>query len=208
MIRTKNISFEYQNGASLQFQDFESSQEPLLILGPSGCGKTTLLHLLAGLITPKEGEIYWDNQSIKNYSRKELDKQRALQIGLIFQKPHFISALNVAENIMIQAKLSGKAIDQSQLDELMERLSILSLKNKKITALSEGEKQRVSIARALICKPKYILADEPTSSLDDKNAVQVIDLLITESSRHNAQVMIITHDQRLKDKINHKVELK
>lgn len=207
MISTKNLSFEYKNGKSFTFKDFSSSNEPLLILGPSGCGKTTLLHLLAGLIPAKSGELLWDKDNIQSWTAKERDNERAKQIGIIFQKPHFVSALNVEENILLQAKLTSKEVNSDQLDELLTRLSIGGLKNKKINELSEGEKQRVSIARALICQPKYILADEPTSSLDDTNAYQVLDLLTTESKRYNAQVLIITHDQRLKNRIEQTLSL-
>jgi len=207
MISTNKLVFQYDNGTSFNFKDFSSSPDPLLILGPSGCGKTTLLHLLAGLISPTSGEIKWNNNDIVSWTSQKRDKERAEQIGLIFQKPHFIAALNVEENILIQSNLTSKTTDELELDNLLDRLSIKHLKRKKINALSEGEKQRVSIARALICKPKYILADEPTSSLDDGNAYQVIDLLINESKLSKTQVLIITHDQRLKNKIKNNITL-
>lgn len=207
MLSIKNLSFNYHTTKTFQFQDFQTSQEPLLILGPSGCGKTTLLHLLAGILKPNEGSISWGNQNICELNNKQLDTLRGQTIGLIFQKNHFISAYNVLENICLQAKINSVSIDNQLLENLLIRLNINHLKERSTQQLSEGEKQRVSIARALICQPKYILADEPTSALDDQNANEVIALLTSESKNFDTQVVIITHDQRLKDKFNNRIEL-
>ena len=117
------------------------------------------------------------------------------------------NALNVEENIKLQASINKKDILEPDFEALIDRLNIKHLLAKNTKELSEGEKQRVSIARALIAKPAYILADEPTSALDDKNTEEVLNLLVQESIIGDAQIVIITHDKRLKDKITNQIEL-
>ena len=207
MLKTDQVTFNYSNGKTFSFNNIESSSEPLLILGPSGCGKTTLLHLLAGILKPNSGNIYWNEVKINQLSNNQIDHLRGEKVGLIFQKPHFLNALNVEENIKLQASINKKYILESDFDALIDRLNIKHLLSKNTKELSEGEKQRVSIARALIGKPAYILADEPTSALDDKNTEEVLNLLVQESKLGDAQIVIITHDKRLKDKITNQIEL-
>jgi ABC-type lipoprotein export system ATPase subunit len=207
MLKTDQVTFNYSNGKTFSFNNIESSSEPLLILGPSGCGKTTLLHLLAGILKPNSGNIYWADVNINQLMDYQIDRFRGKKIGLIFQKPHFVNALNVEENIKLQASINKKDVLESDFEALIDRLNIKHLLAKNTKELSEGEKQRVSIARALVAKPAYILADEPTSALDDKNTEEVLNLLVQESKHGGAQIVIITHDQRLKDKITNQIEL-
>lgn len=207
MISTKNLEFSYDLGNSFSFPDFSTSAEPTLIIGPSGIGKTTLLHLMAGLIKPQKGEINWGKHNTRSLSSKELDKLRGKKVGIVFQKPHFLEALNVLENILLPLKTSNKNTSLEEINTCLESLGIANKSYSKIKELSEGEKQRVSIARALLNKPKYILADEPTSSLDDKNASEVIELLAEQSANYGCELVIITHDSRLKNKFSHTLNL-
>ena len=208
MIKTENITFAYSGSESISFPDFEFEQgEHALVLGQSGCGKTTLLHLLAGLISPKTGSITIGDISISSLSGSAMDHFRGANIGVIFQKPHFVKALNVLENITLAQRLGGRSINKEKASEVLSVLGLGHKINSKVTDLSEGEKQRVSIARALVNEPKLILADEPTSALDDQNCNAVLELLKEVSKKSKSTLLIVTHDNRLKDQFDKKIEL-
>lgn len=208
MIRVQNISFAYKGGGPISFPDFAFEQgDHALVIGQSGCGKTTLLHLLAGLISPNKGSIIIGDTEVTSLSGSAMDRFRGGNIGVIFQKPHFVKALNVTENVLLAQNLGGKSIDKEKARQVLESLGLGHKTSAKVTDLSEGEKQRVSIARALVNDPKIILADEPTSALDDKNCESVINLLKEVSQRSNSTLLIVTHDNRLKDQFSKKIEL-
>jgi len=209
VLRTNELMYSYPNGESFSFPDIHcASKDQLLILGDSGVGKSTLLHLLGGLLTSKKGSILLGDQDLSKLDRKELDKFRGDNIGIIFQKNHFISALTVMENLVAGQYFSGTKVDKKRCQALLDRLNIGNKANESINKLSEGQKQRVAIARALVNNPKLILADEPTSALDDKNCSEVIKLLEEQAKDAGAALVIVTHDKRLKDLIPHQITLK
>ena len=197
MLETKNLRFKYDDNSELSFPDIKTSKENLLILGASGVGKTTFLHLLSGLLKPLEGEIDLIGTTISKLTMTEMDRFRGKNIGIVFQKPHFINSLTVKENLQL-AQYISKKIDKTRINSLLESLGIEDKANKKTLNLSQGEKQRVAIALAIVNSPKLILADEPTSSLDDLNCDKVINLLKDQAARYKAKLIIITHDYRLK----------
>ena len=197
MLETKNLRFKYGNNLELNFPDIKTSKENLLILGASGVGKTTFLHLLSGLLKPMNGEIDLLGTKISNLKMSEMDRFRGKNIGIVFQKPHFINSLTVKENLQLAQYISKKN-DKNRIQSLLESLGIEDKANKKTQNLSQGEKQRVSIALAIVNSPKLILADEPTSSLDDLNCDKVINILKNQASKYKAKLIIITHDYRLK----------
>ena len=197
MLETKNLRFKYDNNLELNFPDIKTSKENLLILGASGVGKTTFLHLLSGLLKPINGEIDLLGTKISQLKMSEMDRFRGKNIGIVFQKPHFINSLTVKENLQLAQYISKKS-DKSRIQSLLESLGIEDKANKKTQNLSQGEKQRVSIALAIVNSPKLILADEPTSSLDDLNCDKVINILKNQASKYKAKLIIITHDYRLK----------
>lgn len=197
MLETKNLRFKYDDDSELSFPDIKTSKENLLILGASGVGKTTFLHLLSGLLKPLEGEIDLIGTSISKLTMSEMDRFRGKNIGIVFQKPHFINSLTVKENLQL-AQYISKKIDKTRISSLLESLGIEDKANKKTLNLSQGEKQRVAIALAIVNQPKLILADEPTSSLDDLNCDKVINLLKNQAAKYKAKLIIITHDYRLK----------
>ncbi|MDN3205533.1 ABC transporter ATP-binding protein [Algoriphagus sediminis] len=207
LLEAKNLEFSYEENQKIEFPDFElESGESLLILGKSGSGKTTLLNMLAGLLKPKSGEISIDGKDIIGFSQKQMDQFRGKHIGLIFQKPHLLAPLSVKENLEV-VPFFGKTQGESPA-RILEELDIKNKVNSKVRTLSEGEAQRVSIARALMNKPKLILADEPTSSLDDENAERVIKLLKDQAQRIGAGLIIVTHDQRIKNHVSKFIEVK
>jgi len=197
MLETKNLRFKYDNNLELNFPDIKTSKENLLILGASGVGKTTFLHLLSGLLKPMNGEIDLLGTKISNLKMSEMDRFRGKNIGIVFQKPHFINSLTVKENLQLAQYISKKS-DKNRIQSLLESLGIEDKANNKTQNLSQGEKQRVSIALAIVNSPKLILADEPTSSLDDLNCDKVINILKNQASKYKAKLIIITHDYRLK----------
>ena len=182
MISTKSLNFKYNEQASFSFPDINlDKDENLLIIGSSGIGKTTLLHLLAGLLESNSGSITLYGQDISKLNQHQTDKFRGQNIGIVFQKPHFVNSLTVKENLQLAQYLGNKK-DQNRIIDILSSLDILDKENKKPKKLSQGEKQRASIAMAIVNSPKLILADEPTSSLDDENCDRVIKLLKKQAS--------------------------
>ena len=207
MIKTESLKFSYDGKKYFDFPDINlDSGENLLIIGNSGIGKTTLLHLLAGILKPESGSINVSGIDISKFSDTELDKFRGDNIGIVFQKPHFISSLTINENLKLAQYLSSSNTSVD-VKKILESLNINDKYQQKPNQLSEGEKQRASIALALINSPSLILADEPTSSLDDFNCDNVIKLLKKQAKDHKAQLIVITHDARLKKHFKNNLNL-
>ena len=208
MVKINGLTYNYSSEIQLKFPDFSLSKgEQALILGQSGCGKTTLLHLLSGLLKPNSGDVDVENENISKMSGATLDNFRGANIGIVFQTPHFIEALTVKENLTLTQTLAGKSKDVDKIKRLLADLGVESKLNSKLNVLSVGEKQRVSIARALVNSPALILADEPTSALDDKNCDAVLKLVREQAKKHNSTLLIVTHDNRLKDQFDKRIEL-
>lgn len=208
MLRTEDVRHTYDHQSWIEIPNFSSAaDETHLILGHSGTGKTTLLHILCGILRPTEGNVYINDKDVYSLGQKKLDKFRGDHIGIIFQQPHFISSLSVKENLALAQRLAGKTVNNSTIEASLEKLNIGHKVNAKTKDLSVGEKQRVAIARALINKPLVILADEPTSALDDKNCNEVIDLIQLTAKEAKASLLIVTHDNRLKDIFPNQIHL-
>lgn len=208
MIETKGLKYTYDNKRWIEFPDLQCGENDiLLLLGKSGVGKTTLLHLIGGLMPTKQGEITIDGINLHGLSMAELDHFRGKNIGLIFQQAHFVQSINNLENLTLAQSLAGYPPNKEKCLSLMEELGIAYKAYDKPSNLSQGEKQRLSIARALINNPKIILADEPTSALDDDNTQQVIALLRKQAESIHAALIIVTHDARLKSVIPHQITL-
>ena len=206
MIETKSLEFSYDNSFVFKFPDIKlESNENLLVLGNSGIGKSTLLHNLAGILRPKSGLIKIFDQDISKLSELELDKFRGQNIGIIFQRSHFVNSLSVGENLEL-AQFLGRN-KKGNIKVTLDNLKILDKINKKPKELSQGERQRASIALAIINSPKLILADEPTSSLDDTNCSNVIKILKEQALKYQAQLIVITHDSRLKKHFKKSISL-
>jgi len=207
MILTKEVEFNYDNQIFFKFQDIDlKSNENLLIIGDSGVGKTTLMHLLAGLLKSNSGSIKLFDQELSQLSSHQLDRFRKNNIGIVFQRPHFVNSLTVKENLQLAQYIANKK-DNNRIDSILKNLNIFDKSNKKTNQLSQGEKQRASIALAILNSPKLILADEPTSSLDDANCSKVIELLKKQATDFGAQLIVITHDSRVKKHFKNSIEL-
>jgi len=209
MFKTENLTFEYKgSNKSFSFPNISlEKREELLILGKSGIGKTTLLHLLAGILKPTYGAVNYDEVNIGALSNSQLDSFRGQNVGLVFQNNHAIKSLSVLDNIKARLHFSKRPIRNSVINELLKELGLEEYKHQKVNQLSEGQLQRLGIALAVVHQPKVIFADEPTSSLDDENCKVVIELLKRQAKHSNANLIVITHDNRIKSLFTKTIDL-
>ncbi|MDX5321344.1 MAG: ATP-binding cassette domain-containing protein [Bacteroidota bacterium] len=196
MLRSESLVFHYPGSTAMDFPSFELPQkEHLLIHGASGSGKSTWLQLLSGIRRADQGNVYYDQTDLHQLSSRKKEAFCAQQIGIIFQEHHFIPSLTAKENCLIGLQTSS---DQTQfLQRKAEQLGLAPLLTKKPHHLSVGERQRLAILRTLIRRPRWVFADEPTSSLDDQHCESVIQLLLSECESLGASLIVVTHDQRV-----------
>ncbi|TJZ61437.1 ATP-binding cassette domain-containing protein [Sphingobacterium olei] len=208
MVRSENLTFKYSPSLELQFPDFtiEKNQHTLL-LGDSGTGKTTLLHLLVGLSKPSNGKVYIGEQDVYQLTESQLDGFRAKNIGFIFQEAHLLKNLTITENIELAQHLAKKAIDREAILGILGKLQIADKAGSYPSQLSRGQLQRAAIARAVVNRPKLLVADEPTAALDDTNTRHVLDLLLETATSYGATLLIATHDKRIKDNFSNTYHL-
>jgi len=205
MIIAQSVSHYYSQDHPLSFKDWQIAEaEQWLLLGDSGSGKTTLINIISGLLKPSSGKVIIKDTDIYQLKGKDRDHFRGQHIGIIFQKPHIIKSLTIMENLVIAQSFALLKEDKRRVEEVLESLGIAHKKNAYPNELSYGQLQRVSIARAVINKPTLVIADEPTSSLDDRNAEAVITLLAEQSRINGSTLVVSTHDQRVKDSFDKK----
>lgn len=199
MLKTSNVIVAYGGKTRIHCPDISLEKgEECLITGASGSGKTTLLYSIAGLIVPIAGHILINNTNITSLSEAARDRFRGQHIGIIFQTLHLIKSLSILDNILLAAYMAGQKQQKSAALAALKRLNLLDKKDALPSELSQGQQQRAAIARALLLKPALILADEPTSSLDDHNTRVVITLIKEIAKETGATLLISTHDSRIK----------
>jgi putative ABC transport system ATP-binding protein len=172
-----------------------------LVVGPSGSGKTTLLHILAGILRPTAGTVRVAGQDIGALPASELDRFRGRHIGIVLQRLHLVSSLTVMNNLLLAQYFAGLPQDRSRVNEVLASLDLGDKAGAYPHELSHGQAQRAAVARAVVNRPRLLLADEPTSNLDDQRCFQALDLLETQARACNATLVIATHDQRIKSRI-------
>ena len=197
LLSLQNISKVYNSNIG-NFEVFKEinlqidENENVFLFGPSGCGKSSLLNIISGLDKPDGGEISFQNNKISNNHHNFLKND----IGIIFQDHYLISELNIFENIQL------KTNNISAINEIFDYFRLDDLKNKYPSQLSNGQKQRVCVARALVNRPKLLVADEPTSYLDRENADLVMDLIIQSSKKYKVSSIVASHDISFKKKFD------
>lgn len=194
-LRVKNLEFKVANKTILNKKNFSVSKgKHVLISGVSGSGKTTLMNLMSGLLKPTSGFVSFEENDFSKLTEENIDQIRSKNFGFIFQRLHLIKHLTVEQNILL-----GLNKDQSpNIDELLDDIGLKNKHTQLAKNLSFGESQRVAIARGIINSPKVIFADEPTSSLDDKNTKKVLELIFSQAKKNNSTIIISSHDERVK----------
>ena len=210
MIVAKKIDFSYGNLKVLKGLDLHIEKgEFVSIVGASGSGKTTLLQLLGTLEDIDSGEIIIDKRSVEKLSEKELAIFRNQKIGFVFQFHNLLAEFSALENVCLPAYIAGISKKQAE-KKATEILTMLGMENRlshKPNELSGGEQQRVAVARALINSPVVILADEPSGTLDSKNAKDLHKLLLELNQERGQTIIIVTHNDELANMANRKLEM-
>jgi putative ABC transport system ATP-binding protein len=179
-----------------------------LVIGPSGSGKTTLLHVLAGILKPVAGSVSVAGQDFAALRPAELDRFRGQHIGIVLQRLHLISSLTVMNNLLLAQYLASLPQDRTRAQEVLASLDLAGKAGAYPHELSFGQAQRVAVARAVVNRPKLLLADEPTSNLDDARCAQTYGLLESQAHACGATLVVATHDQRIKARMPHHFELR
>lgn len=206
LLRVHNVSKTFGGGrTAIQALDhvhlYVTPGDIILIMGPSGSGKTTLLTIAGGLLKPTSGEVMIDGHDITKLSERDLPSIRLQTLGFVFQSFNLLAALTAEQNVAIPLMMGRQPRNtaQEKARALLEKLGLGQRLHSFPSQLSGGEKQRVAIARALINDPKIILADEPTANLDSKIGHEVMRLLCKIACEQNRAVVIVSHDNRLRD---------
>lgn len=213
MIRISNLRYSYgSSGFQLSIPRLEvSAASKIGIVGPSGSGKTTLLNLISGAKVPNDGEVEVGGVSVSSMSDSQRRNFRASQIGFVFQDFELLDYLTVEENVRLPFGINSHLKFGNEQRELLKSLAsqagISDKLNRRPDQLSQGERQRVAICRALITSPKIVLADEPTGSLDPKTAQEVLNLLIDQAPKHAATLMMVTHDHSLLHRLDRTIDM-
>ncbi|WDL84278.1 ABC transporter ATP-binding protein [Aeromonas bestiarum] len=199
MLTLRNLCKSFDNGSERLplFHHLDltlAAGEITLLLGQSGCGKSTLLNLIAGLIPPDEGEIWLGQIRLDNQSPDDRARLRGRHFGIVYQDFNLLPTLNVEENLCLPLAINGLSRHETTLDALLTRLDLVHKRHAWPEQLSGGQRQRVALARALIHQPRWLLADEPTGSLDEHNAEQVMALMMEAVRETGAGLLLVSHN--------------
>lgn len=202
MFEVRDLRHAYDGTDVLRIDALSAAQgEHWIVLGPSGSGKSTLLHILAGLLRPTRGEVTVAGQRLNALKPAELDRFRGRHVGIVLQQLHLVPTLTVEKNVLLAQYLAGVAQDRGRVHDVLASLDLAEKSHAYPHELSHGQAQRVAVARAVVNKPALLLADEPTSNLDDLRCLQALDLLVTQARACDATLLIATHDRRITERI-------
>lgn len=214
LLRCENLSKFYQEGDNrvqiLKNIDLTiHSGELVAIVGSSGSGKSTLLHMLGGLDTPSEGNVWINEQSLPSLGDGELARLRNRHLGFVYQFHHLMADFSALENVMMPMLIQGIAKSEAQ-DRAATMLQAVGLTHRithRPAALSGGERQRVAIARALVNQPDLVLADEPTGNLDQKTTESIFELIQQLNQEQHTAFLLVTHDLALAEKMSRRLKM-
>jgi putative ABC transport system ATP-binding protein len=208
MFVIENLRHAYEGSEVLNVPSWEAgSGTHWLVVGPSGSGKTTLLHILAGILRPTAGSVRVAGQDIGALPAAELDRFRGRHIGIVLQRLHLVTSLTVMNNLLLAQYLAGLPQDSARVIDVLRGLELGDKTGAYPHELSHGQAQRAAVARAVVNRPQLLLADEPTSNLDDPRCGQALDLLETQARAYGATLVIATHDQRIKSRVSNRYAL-
>lgn len=203
MIELSDVQFAYPGSPfRLQLAPLQIAQgQHAALIGPSGCGKTTLLNLLAGVLLPDAGQVLVNGERVEQLGETARRQFRLQRLGLVFQAFELLDYLDVLDNILLPLRIgAGLAVTEDRrrrARELAQQLGLGDKLRRHPADLSQGERQRVAVCRALLLQPQVIMADEPTGNLDPANKFLVLDLLLDYARQSGATVLTVTHDQAL-----------
>ncbi len=214
----RGVSFSYAPSAGTRPFRLEVDElslragEAAAVIGPSGSGKTTLVHLFAGILVPKAGEVSVGGVRLDQLTDAERRRERARQVGLVFQEFELLDYLSALENILVPLRIRGATrkelrAGRARATELAGAVGIADLLGRPPAQLSQGERQRVAIARALVTEPALVLCDEPTGNLDPHAASVAVDLLLGEARARGAALLMVTHDHGLLDRFDRVIDV-
>lgn len=213
MIQISNLDFSYpESGFRLTIPELSiKKNEKIVIVGPSGTGKTTLLNLIAGILAPASGSLKIDGVDITRFENEDRQDLRAVKMGLVFQEFELLDYLSVLDNILLPYRVNAiLQLDQTVVERairLAEKVGLGNKLNRRPGHLSQGERQRTAVCRALLTRPAILLGDEPTGNLDPRNRDQVMDILFEYSQGGSAPLVIITHDQEMLSRFDRRVDV-
>jgi putative ABC transport system ATP-binding protein len=214
VIGIRNLEFSYRvGGFRLGVPDLQIAPgERIAVTGPSGGGKTTLLHLLAGILVPSKGSVRLDGTEVSSLNDEDRQDFRALKMGLVFQEFELLEYLDVLDNILLPYRVSPvlglNSIVRDRARSLAEHVGFEDKIHRYPGHLSQGERQRVAVCRAMVTEPAVIFGDEPTGNLDSKNRDAVMDILFRYSEEKKAPAVIVTHDRELMERFDRIVDVR
>ena len=184
--------------------------ESIAVVGASGAGKSTFLHLLGTLDTPTRGTVYFEGRDMTAMTLDEKAALRNKSIGFVFQFHHLLPEFSTLENVAMQAIIGGTAKDEAfaLAEDALQAVGLCGRENQRVTTLSGGERQRAAIARAILTKPRVLLADEPTGNLDEKTGAGVAELLLTLNRDRGMTMIVVTHNREIADLMERCLELR
>ncbi len=214
MIRCESVRFSYPNdpfGIAVPELSVEEGEQ-IAIVGPSGCGKTTLINLLAGIRTPQQGSIVVDDIDLTQFGERDRQDFRIVKMGLIFQEFELLEYLNVLDNILLPYRINPvlalNAKVKARAEELCMQVGLKDKLRKLPKKLSQGERQRVAVCRALVTNPQLLLCDEPTANLDPVNRDNILDILFQYCKTNNKTLIVVTHDQEILHRFSRSIDIR
>ena len=214
MVQLSEVEFRYPvGGFSLRIPMLEVARgESVAVIGPSGSGKTTLLQLIAGISLPASGTVTTNGTRVNLLDDAARREFRIRNLGLVFQEFELLEYLSVLDNVLLPYRIHpGLTLDsnvRSRALALAECVGVSNKLDRKARKLSQGEKQRAAVCRALIAEPKLLLADEPTGNLDPDNKQRVLDILFEQASDSHSTLIVVTHDRDLLDRFARVIDVK